>query len=587
MELSVLAIGGEFAGYRVESVLGRQSGIGRVYEATRIDSGERVALKVFKGREMDEAASRAHFSRFLEAQSELSHPNVVSVHEWGHDPAPYMVMDLVQGRTLADLLADGAITGNRALPILAQVAAALDAGRKRGLVYRRLQPAGILVGDDGSVKLGDFGAARGARAIELIGRGRLGRFVDYISPEEIEDEEATAASGIYSLGAIVFEALTGDPPFASEHEGETLNAHLELPSRGPGAVREGLPHRMDQAVTRALSKDPALRQRSAGELMEAVVEAYPGDAVRPAEAPAAPAEPAARERPRRPRRLAFALLALAAVAVAAALGAVAAGGEEAPSAPEPAKRVSTRDVTLSHPATWRVAREAPELAGLELSDPVALAPPGGAYELVAGRVAAGTPGSAGQLVDLDGVIGRRYTGLREAGSRRRAVAYSVPGAGGAVVAACVGQASGACERVASTVRPRREGAALAAASPSYARALNRVLRRLDRVRTKGRRRLARARTPAGQRRITARLSRDYATLAGVAARIDPPGPARAPQRVVVGQLRRASRGFRDMSRAARARSGRRWVAARAGVRSAEGNVQAALVSLRRRGYAVR
>ena len=130
--------------------------------------------------------------------------------------------------------------------------------------------------------------------------------------------------------------------------------------------------------------------------------------------------------------------------------------------------------------------------------------------------------------------------------------------------------------MASTVRPRREGAALAAASPSYARALNRVLRRLERVRTKGRRRLARARTPAGQRRITARLSRDYATLAGVAARIDPPAPARAPQRVVVGQLRRASRGFRDMSRAARARSGRRWVAARAGVRSAEGNVQAAL-----------
>ena len=132
MELSVLAVGGQFAGYRVEAMLGPRSGIGRVYEATGIDSGERVALKVFKGREMGEPAAREHFTRTLEAHARLSHPNVVSVHEWGNDPAPYMVMSLVRGTTLARLLADDAVTGDRALKILAGVAAALDAGRERG-----------------------------------------------------------------------------------------------------------------------------------------------------------------------------------------------------------------------------------------------------------------------------------------------------------------------------------------------------------------------------------------------------------------------------------------------------------------------
>ena len=586
MELSVLAVGGQFAGYRVEAMLGPRGGIGRVYEATRIDSGKRVALKVFKGREMGEPTPREHFTRTLEAHTRLSHPNVVSVHEWGNDPAPYMVMGLVRGTTLAGLLADGALTGDRALEILAGVAAALDAGRDAGLVYRRLQPAGILIGDDGSSGLGDFGAARGARASELIGRRRLGRFVDYISPEEVEDGEPTPASAIYSLGAITFEALTGHPPFASEHERATLQAHLRAQPKGPGSERPGMPQQLDEAIVRALSKDPDQRQRTAGELIDAVKEAYPGDGRRRERARGAPASAGRRPRP----RVALALGALAGVAAAAALGAVAAGDGE--SQPAPPKRLETGEVRLSHPADWRVARTAPRLAGVTLGDPVALSPPNGGIELVAGRVereALGLP--RGQLVDLGGVIGRRYPGLREAGTSRRAVAYGVPAAEGAVVAACFGPASGAaasaCERVASTVRPRREGAALAAASPSYARALSGVVRRLDRVRVKGRRRLARARTPAGQRRITARLSRDYAALATVLARLDAPEPARAPQRAALRQLRRASRGLRNMSRAARARSAKRWRAARPSVRSADRRVQRALLSLRRRGYEVR
>jgi len=584
MERSVLGPGSEFAGYRIETVVGRQSGVGRVYQATDPDSGESVALKVFRGPDVDSAAMHADFTRVVRAQAQLSHPNIVTIREWGTEPTPFLVMTLVEGTTLADALAVGRPRGLHSLTVLGAVADALDAARDHGLVYRRLQPSGVLIGDDGTVKLGDFGAARAARAVELLGRGGLGPYADYIAPEAVDDGEATPAGNVYELGAMAFHVLAGHPPFASEFEGATLQAHLEAPPKGPGAERPGIPTRVDQLIVRALSKDPALRQESAGDLMHSLIEAYQ-DGTAEAEAPAKAAVPGRRRR--RPR-VALALLAVAGVAAAAALGAAAAGGEDPPPGPEPARSARTGDVRLSHPANWRVMRQAPQIAGVALAGPVALAAPGSDVQLVAGRASGGAP--AGELVDVGGVIGRRSSGLREAGSDRPAVAYSVPGRDGAAVAACVGppgRARATCERVASTVRPRREGAALVAASPAYARALSGVVRRLDRVRVGGRRRLSRARTPAGQRRLTARLARDYATLAGVLARVQPPAPARASQRVALGQLRRASRGYRDMSRAARARSGRRWVAARAGVRSAEGRVQGALRELRRQGYRVR
>ncbi len=118
LELSALGIGSEFAGYRIEAVLGRQSGVGRVYEATGHESDQRVALKVFRGGEMDSAAARAHFKRTVEAQAALSHPNVVAIHDWGTEPAPYLAMTMVQGTTLAEMLANGRRRGLPALEIL-------------------------------------------------------------------------------------------------------------------------------------------------------------------------------------------------------------------------------------------------------------------------------------------------------------------------------------------------------------------------------------------------------------------------------------------------------------------------------------
>ncbi len=486
VDLSLLQIGSQFGGYRVGPVLGRQSGIGRVYEASRLETADRVALKVFRSPELAAPSQRSFFARSIEAQERLEHPNVVSVTEWGFDPAPYLVMSLVRGTTLAEHLANGSLGERRVLEILAAVGEGLDAGRRQGLVYRRLQPSSILLSEEGAVFLGDFGAARWARGTELIGTGRLGRFADYMSPEEVDDGDPTPASAVYSLGAIAFEALAGRAPFASEHQGETLQAHLTAPPRGPGSVRPELPRSLDRVIARALSKDPALRQQSAAELMHDVIRACP-DVRTPMQRSRTP--DLGSKTPRRRLRFGVATAAVAAVAGAAALGAIAAGGDEPQQGPVVAKRVATRDLELRHPADWRVSRQAPELAGLALADPVALAPAAGTGgELLVGRLERGGLPRGSDLVDLGAVIARRYRTLRVAGSRRRVVAIAIPSATGPVVAACIGPVRGAfasrCQRVASTVRPRREGVALAAASPGYARALSATVRRLDRVRVK-------------------------------------------------------------------------------------------------------
>ncbi len=587
LDASLLGIGDEFAGYRVDAGVGRQSGVGRVYEATHVKSGRQVALKVFTASALRAPEVRAHFVDAARVLTRLDHPNVATVHAWAAEPDAYLVMELVRGTTLAELFARGGLGDDRSLAILGAAAAALDAAQQEGLVYRRLQPRGILVDPDDHdrTRLADFGVARPARNTDLIETRRLGAFVDYISPEEADDGETTSASVVYSLAAMVFEALAGRPPFRAREAWATLRGHMHVAAPSVREARPDLPEELDQVLERALDKDPAARPASPGELMRLVERAYPAE--HQAERGASRAW-----RPRG-RTIARAGALAAVLAGAAVLGAVASPAPEDPG-PRQAKRVATDALSLRYPADWLVSRQAPAVPGLELADPVSVSPVGtlAGGELVAGRIAAGSlPASGGQIVDLGGVLGRRFGRIREPRGSREITVYVLPAAGGQVAAACFdpgGQPAFTrrCRRAASTLRARDPGTPLRAASPSYARALGGVVERLDRVRAKGRRRLARARTRAGQRRVTARLSRDYRVLAGALGRIEAPAPAVASQRVALSQARRASRGFADMSRAARARSARRWVRARRGVRSAEGRFQAAVRSLRQLGYRV-
>ena len=271
--------------------------------------------------------------------------------------------------------------------------------------------------------------------------------------------------------------------------------------------------------------------------------------------------------------------------------------EPDPAAPSGPETVRNADLVLRYPSDWERTRPAPRIEGLTLAGAVSVAPRERDLddgELVAGRIESGRlpPQPAAPVVDLRGILGRRYQGLSEPGSSRKVVAYAIPAAGGQVLAACLGPSAGTfasrCQRVASTLRARREGPALAVASPRYARSLAGVVTRLDRVRARG--------TAAAGPRAHARGSASDHDAPG--ARLPPAGRCSGPdRRPRTGPPEPPASGCPAAPGAPApsagwpvrhaARRGGRWMSARNGVRRAEGGFQSALRQLRPLGYDVR
>ena len=550
-----------------------------MYHATELGSGRRVALKLFSSTWAAGAGARADFEHVAATQALVHHPAVARIHRWSAGPRPYLAMDLVEGATLADMLAGGRLDDATALRILAAVASGLDAGAGYGLVYRRLQPHGVLIPAVGEpAVLGDFGAGHTG----CVDRDRIGGFIDYVSPEEVEGEESSLRSVVYSFAALACECLTGRPP---PRRGDDDPLHSprsrrpELPEAvdgvfaqrpGPGPVRPAAVPQRPHPPARA-----GVPRRHSGRRRHRCASRPSGGRGRRRCARRAPWSPVRSHVASPPR-----------VGVAAGIG-----GSPAPRAVTPA-RLDGAALSLRYPANWRPALP-PALTGIRLRAPRAVGPAAGpaAGRLVAGQLASGElPEPRGRTVSLRTGEAREYRGARTAGGTRPVRLYAIPARGGAVIAACVGPDAGVfadrCVRAVSTLRAARPGTPLVSASQGYARALSRTVRRIDRVRVNRRGRLARARTRAGQRKLAARTSRDYQRLAEVLARVSTPAPAAASQRTALRQLRRASRGYADMSRAARDQAPGSWLKARRGVRSAEGRFQRALRDLRRLGYRV-
>ena len=279
----VLEIGQHFADYRIEELAGRQSGVGRVFVATHLESERHlefppwpVALKVFTPPDGQEAEFRARFEPAAKLQAALHDPNVVSVYEYGTEPLPFMSMTLFRGPNLADLIASRELDEPVLLPIIESVAAALDGGIEHGLRYRRLHPGGVLVATDSQrAFLADFGVGRATSLDDLLENETLGPFVDYASPEEVRGSEVTGASNVYNLAAIVFECLTGEPPFPHQEGEQALQARLEGEPRKLRRLRPDLPHGLESVLARALDTEPGRRPASPGLLATAIKRAYP------------------------------------------------------------------------------------------------------------------------------------------------------------------------------------------------------------------------------------------------------------------------------------------------------------------------
>jgi serine/threonine protein kinase len=220
---------------------------------------------------------RRRFERESGYASSLNHPNIVRVHEFGEaDGVIYMVMDYVPGRDLTAELADGPLSPERTIRILAQVASALDAVHANGLYHRDVKPANVLVSENEETgeldcRLTDFGLSKAPSqdTSPLTGAGFFVGTCQYVAPEQILAEKLDHRVDIYSLGCLLFECLTGEAPFRRPRETEVLHAHIQDPPPKVTERMPQLPAAIDEVVAKALAKRPEQRYSTCTELVEA------------------------------------------------------------------------------------------------------------------------------------------------------------------------------------------------------------------------------------------------------------------------------------------------------------------------------
>jgi eukaryotic-like serine/threonine-protein kinase len=247
--------------YELGVALG-SGGMAEVFEAFDRSLDRRVAVKFLKA-DLPDPQARERFEREARTAASFTHANAVTVYDVGDDgQRPYIVMELVEGRTLADLLTEqGPLPPNEAARITDEVLAALGAAHARGLVHRDVKPGNVLITRDGSVKLADFGIAKAASdaTAGLTATGQVMGTPKYLSPEQAAGRAATPRSDLYSTGVVLYEMLAGEPPFTGDTPVVLALAHQQAPVPPLSDRRPGLPHALLATVDRALEKDPAAR----------------------------------------------------------------------------------------------------------------------------------------------------------------------------------------------------------------------------------------------------------------------------------------------------------------------------------------
>jgi pSer/pThr/pTyr-binding forkhead associated (FHA) protein/predicted Ser/Thr protein kinase len=270
--------GAVFAGCRVEEVIGHGD-MGVVYQAEELALQRQVAIKLILPEHSREERFRERFRRESMVAAAIDHPNVIPILDAGDEEGVlFITMRLVEGTDLRELIAaEGRVQPLRAARIVRQVAAALDAAHARGLLHRDIKPPNVLLAREDHVYLSDFGLAK--RAASVGGMTRQGSIVaraEYVAPEQILNERVDARVDIYALGCLLFEALTGEPPFARWKEGPEVLAHLNAPLPSAVELRPDLPREFDDVIRRAMAKDPSDRYPSAGDLGQAALVAAGG-----------------------------------------------------------------------------------------------------------------------------------------------------------------------------------------------------------------------------------------------------------------------------------------------------------------------
>ena len=346
--------------YAISGPLG-SGGMAEVFLARDEELGRDVALKVLRGAYAADAESAERFRREALSAASLSHPNIVSVFDRGEAPdgTSYIAMEYVPGGTLKQRIERrGPLDPRQALLVAGQIAEALEAAHASGVIHRDIKPQNVLVTASGNVKVTDFGIARAASAASISRTNAVMGTAGYLSPEQALGRPVDARSDLYSLGVVLYEMLTGEPPFASDNPMAVCMKHVNEAPRPPRERDPQIPPQTEALVMRLLSKNREDRPQSATELLEdldlVLDDLQPGhrraDATTVvatgADEPATPPRPVtessqvAAVRRHRKRRISRGL-AIAAVAALALLGVALLGLSQDPSGQDPPRAADT------------------------------------------------------------------------------------------------------------------------------------------------------------------------------------------------------------------------------------------------------
>jgi serine/threonine protein kinase len=249
--------------YRLESKLG-EGGMGIVFRAVREPDGEVVAVKVLRRELTHDETHRRRFTHEARAAAEVRHKHVVPVLEAGEaDGRTFLAVSFVEGRSLEDRIREeGPLSVEDIVTLAYQVATGLDALHEKGILHRDLKPSNVMLDTAGDALLTDFGLAKGRAYTVLTKPGQVMGTLDYLAPELIRGQQATPASDLYGLGCVLYECLSGQPPFADKNVFEVGVAHLEDDPPDPARARDDVPKGFSWALLRALEKEPNERPPS-------------------------------------------------------------------------------------------------------------------------------------------------------------------------------------------------------------------------------------------------------------------------------------------------------------------------------------
>ncbi|MBO0678320.1 serine/threonine protein kinase [Mycolicibacterium sp. S2-37] len=275
-------LGTRFGPYELRSVIG-VGGMGEVYRAYDTVKGRMVALKLLRTEMAADPSFQERFRRESRVAARLQEPHVIPVHDFGDiGGVLYIDMRLVEGVSLAgELRANGALPPQRAASIIAQVAAALDAAHADGLVHRDIKPENVLLNADDFAYLVDFGIAHTGGDPSVTSTGMIVGSAAYMAPERFNGMPVGPPADVYSLSCLLYECLTGRPPFETGDLRQLMSAHMFAQPPRPSIMRRGVNRVFDDVIARGMAKDPDDRYPSAGELARAATAAASSAAVPP------------------------------------------------------------------------------------------------------------------------------------------------------------------------------------------------------------------------------------------------------------------------------------------------------------------